>query len=161
MSYAATALVAGQAKLLAKFASTELRAIDPLTFKAFKKSADIMFPDIATLRTREDRAVTASYFNRQYRAAIAARSSTPTGAIGASSILTPSLATTGDQFRMTMKTGGANVLKYQETMDYQLDNALKNINTNNETLAVNFLYNNRSSVNAGVADGAFVLAKNT
>jgi len=161
MSYAATALAVGQGKLIQKFASTEMRSIDPVTYKALRKSSEIMFPSHKELRTREDRAITASYFNRSKRALGSGRSSTPSGSIGASSILTPSFATYSDVFLMTMKTGGANVLGYQETMDYNLENMLKNFSDGNEVNSTNFIFNNRSSVNAGVADGTFNNVTNT
>lgn len=155
MSYAATALAKGQGKLIQKYASTELREIDPVTYKALRKSTEIMFPSHKDLRTREDRPIEASYFTRAKRNLGTGRSATPSGVVGSSNVLTPSFTTSSDTFLMTMKTGGANVLGYQDTMDYQIENTLKNFSAGNETLAVNYIFNNRSSVNVGVADGTF------
>jgi len=160
-NYALTALATGQAKLIQKFASTELREIDPVTYKALRKSSEIMFPSHKELRTREDRAITAAYFNRVTRALGAGRSATPAYGTGLSSILTPSFSTASDGFLMTMKTGDNNVLKYQETFDYNIENTLKNFSKGNETLAVNYIYNNRSAKNIGVANGTFNVANVT
>ncbi len=160
-NYAATALAVGQGKLIEKFASTELREIDPVTYKALRKSSEIMFPSHKVLRTREDRPITASYFNRVVKALGAGRSATPAFSVGTSSVLTPSFSTYSTGFLLSMKQAGNNVFSYQEMMNTAIENTLKDFSKGNETTAVNYIYNNRSTVNAGVADGTFNVANAT
>src|ERR1035437_1640140 len=154
-NYAATALAKAQPKLIEKFASTELREIDPVTYKALRKSSETMFPSHKVLRGREDRAIEAAYINRSKRSLGSARNYNPTGVVGVSAVLNPSFATYSDVFSLSMKQAGNNVFAYEEMMQGAIENALKNFSAGNETMAVNYIYNNRSSVNAGVADGTF------
>ena len=154
-NYAATALAKGQGKLIEKFASTELREIDPVTYKALRASSEIMFPSHKVLRTREDRPIEANYFNRVVKSLGTGRSATPSYAVGTSSILTPSFTTYSTGFLLSMKQAGNNVFNYEEMMATAIENTLKDFSKGNETTAVNYIYNNRSSVNAGVADGTF------
>lgn len=154
-NYAATALAKGQGKLIEKFASTELREIDPVTYKALRKSSEVMFPSHKVLRTREDRPIEASYFNRVVKSLGTGRSATPSYSVGTSSILTPSFTTYSTGFLLSMKQAGNNVFNYEEMMQTAIENTLKDFSRGNETTAVNYIYNNRSSVNAGVADGIF------
>ena len=159
-NYAATALAKAQPKLIQKFASTELREIDPVTYKALRRSSEIMFPSHKVLRGREDRVIEAAYFNRTKRNLGSARNYNPSGVVGTSAVLTPSFSTYSDVFSLSMKQAGNNVFAYEEMMQTAIENVLKNFSAGNETMAVNYIYNNRSSVNAGVADGTFNVVNN-
>lgn len=154
-NYAATALAKAQPKLIAKFASTEMREIDPVTYKALRRSSEIMFPSHKEIRGREDRSIEAAYMTRTVRTLGTGRSSTPSGAAGVSAVLVPSFTTYNDVFSLSMKQAGNNVFTYEEMMQNQIENLLKNFSKGNETNAVNYIYNNRSQKNIGVADGTF------
>jgi hypothetical protein len=86
-NYAPSALVKAQAKLLGMFQAGELRVADPVTYKAFLKNSNIMFPDAKILRTREDRALDAYYKLRASRSLGSARAHNPSGAVGDSGTL--------------------------------------------------------------------------
>ena len=161
MSYAATALAKGHGILFGKFASTELRGIDPVTYMALRKSTEIMIPSHKILRTNEARTVEANYFIRVKRALGVGRSSTPSYAVGGALTLTPSFTTNNDGFLITMKTGGNNILKYEATMAYNLENMFKNFADSYEASSTTYIFNNRSAVNNGTADVTWNAANTT
>lgn len=154
-NYLATALAKAQPKLIEKFASTELREIDPVTYKAFRRSSEIMFPSHKVLRTREDRPIEAGYLERTIRALGTGRNYNATGANGVSNVLVPSFITYNDPFSISMKQADDNTFTADEMMAGLVENTLKNFSRGNETTCVNFLYNNRSAVNVGVSEGTF------
>src|ERR1035437_2049706 len=144
VNYVLTALAKAQPKLIEKFASTELREIDPVTYMALRRSSEIMFPSHKVLRTREDRAIEAAYLTRTVRALGTGRNYNPSGTTGVSAVLTPSFTTYNDVFSISMKQADNNVFAYEEMMAGLIENVLKNFSKGNETLAVNYIYNNRS-----------------
>lgn len=157
-NYALTALAKAQPKLIEKFASTELREIDPVTFKALRRSSEIMFPSHKVLRTREDRPIEAGYFTRTKRALGAGRSHAPAGVTGVSGILTPSFTTYSDPFSISLKQMDDNTFSEEEAMAALIENCLKNFSAGNESMATSFIFTNRSAKNIAVAEGTFVTA---
>lgn len=155
INYAATALAKAQPKLIEKFASTELREIDPVTYKALRRSSEIMFPSHKELRGREDRTIEAGYLTRTVRSLGTGRNYNPSGSTGVSAVLTPSFTTYNDVFSLSMKQAGNNTFAYEEMMQGTIENVLKNFSKGNEANSVTYIYNNRSAVNIGVAEGTF------
>lgn len=154
-NYSPSALAKAQAKLFAMFQASELRAIDPVTYKAFRSNAEIMIPSHKVLRTRDDRTLEAYYKVRTLRALGTGRNYNSSGVTGNSGVLTPSFITYNDKFSISMKQGDNNVFAYDEMLANEIENVLKNFSTGNETNATNFLFNNRSQVNVAVSEGAF------
>lgn len=161
LNYVPSNLVKAQAKLLMDFGKGELRAIDPVTFKAFQRNNEIMMPSHKVLRTREDRALEAYFMQRTARALGNGRSHNPTGNTGNTGVLTPSFVTYNDKFSISMKQANNNVYAFEEMFNNEIANVLKNFQTGNETNATNFLYNNRSAVNVAVSEGVFNAVTNS
>lgn len=156
MSYQTnSALVNAQARLLNAFQAGELRFRMPVTFMEFLRNTAIMFPDYAGLRTREDRPVDAKYFTRSARSLGTGRSHNHTGSVGASGSLTPSWTTYNDVFVSTLKQGDNNVFSLDEMTTNELNNLVANFAEGTETLATNYLFNNRSGVNTATVEGTF------
>lgn len=151
-NYSPSALAKAQAKLFGMFQAGELRAIDPVTYKAFRRSSELMIPSHKLLRTREDRTLEAYYMIRTLRTLGTGRSHAPSGVTGNSGVLTPSFTTYNDKFSISMKQADNNVFAFDEMFANEVANVLKNFSTGNETNATNFLYNNRSQVNNAVSE---------
>jgi len=154
-NYSPSALAKGQAKLFDMFKNAELRAIDPVTYKEFRKMSEIMIPSHKLLRTREDRVLEAYYNVRTLRALGTGRNYNSSGVTGNSGVLTPSFTTWNDKFSISLKQADDNVYSYDEMLANEIANVLKNFSEGNETNATNFLFNTRSQVNIATAEGNF------
>lgn len=153
--YVPSNLAKAQAKLFGMFQAGELRAIDPVTYKQFRRNSEIMIPSHKLLRTREDRTLEAYYKVRTLRALGTGRAYNTSGVAGNSGVLTPSFITYNDKFSISLKQGDNNVFTEDEMMANELENVIKNFSEGNETNATNFLYNNRSAVNIATSEGTF------
>lgn len=154
-SYAPSNLGTAQAKLLGAFQSGELRYRTPATYLEFVRNSNIMFPNYAELRAREDRTVTAYYKLRAARALSTGRTHNHTGNRGDSGSLTPSWTTYTDPFSISLKQGNNNMFNYDEMFNNDVMNAMVNQVEGHETVAANYLFANRTGANAAVADGSF------
>jgi hypothetical protein len=159
-NYVPSALAKGQAKILSLFQAGELREIDPVTYKQFRRNAEIMMPSHKVLRTREDRTLEAYYTKRTVRSLGTGRSHNPSGVTGDSGVLTPSFITYNDKFSISSKQADNNVFAFDEMFANEVANVLKNFARGNETTATNYLFNNRSAVNNAVAEGTFNAVSN-
>lgn len=154
-NYAASNLLTAQAKLFGLFQSGELRYTRPVTFMEFLKNSQIMFPSFAELKTRDDRAIEAYYKQRAARALGSARLHNHTGSHGDSGRLTPSFVTYADVFKSTLKLADKNVFSMDEILAGEVENVFANMAEGIESAATSHIFNNRSGVNASVADGTF------
>lgn len=154
-NYVPSALAKAQAKLLGMFQAGELRVADPVTYKAFLRNSTIMFPDAKVLRTREDRTVEAYYKLRTARSLGSARVHNPSGVTGDSGVITASYTTYTDKFSNSMKQADNNVFAFEEMFANEIENVVKNFSEGNEATATTYIHNNRSQVNAAVAEGTF------
>lgn len=155
MAFTVSDLTTAQAKLLANFATPELRPDDNATFLAYLRNTEIMIPSHETLRTREDRAINAFFVNRAVRAATAARTHNHTGAHGTSGVLTPTWASSVDKFAISAKQGDKNMFDLQEMLFSEVQNVFLNLNADLEDKAVNHLFANRSAVNGVTVEGTY------
>jgi hypothetical protein len=154
-NYVPSDLVKGQGLLSSKFNSGELRFREPVTFMEFVRQSNIMFPIAGSLRTREDRAVSAYFKNRTSRALGSTRTHNHTGTKGDSTELALTWDTKDDKFAHSLKQADANLLSLPEMMSNELENVVGNFAEGLETDAVNYLFNNRSGVNGGTSEGTF------
>lgn len=154
-NYSPSALAKAQAKLFGMFQAGELRAIDPVTYKQFRRNSEIMIPSHKILRTREDRTLEAYFMVRTLRTLGTGRNYNSSGVTGNSGVLTPSFTTYNDKFSISMKQADDNVFSFDEMFANEIANVLKNFSTGNEANATTFLFNNRSQVNAAVSEGSF------
>lgn len=150
-------LVKAQAKLLGAFQSQELRYRNPVTYLAFKLSGMIMFPNYDALRTREDRTVETNYKLRASRALGGARTHNHTGVKADTSTLTPSWTTYSDKFNMSLKQADNSIYNEEEQIAQEVQEVVSNFAEGLETVATNYVFNNRSQVNVGTAEGTFNL----
>jgi len=149
-------LVKAQAKLLGAFQSQELRYRNPITYLAFKLSGAIMFPNYDVLRTREDRTVETNYKLRASRAlGVAGRTHNHTGSKADTGTLTPSWTTYDDDFNMSLKQADNSLYNADEQMAHEVQEVVANFAEGLETVATNYIFNNRSQVNVATAEGAF------
>lgn len=154
-------LLAAQAKLMGSFEAGELKYTDPRTFRLFLDNSNLMFPDFSTLRTREDRVVTAYYKKRASRSLGTGRAYNHTGAHGDSGSLTPSWTTYHDHFAISLKQGGNNVFSRDEMLMNEWQNIMRNHVEGHEATATAYLFAQRSGVNTAVVDGTFNAANDT
>jgi len=149
-------LVKAQAKLLGAFQAQELRFRNPVTYLAFKLSGAIMFPNYDMLRTREDRTVETNYKLRANRSlGTGGRIHNHTGVKADTGTLTPSWTTYGDKFNMSLKQSDTSLYNAEEQMAHEVQEVVSNFAEGLETVATNYIFNNRSQVNIATAEGAF------
>ncbi|MGR3221308.1 MAG: hypothetical protein ACUZ8H_16045 [Candidatus Anammoxibacter sp.] len=159
MAFTASDLALAQAKLQSNFASAELRDIDNATFKEFIRNTEIMVPSWKELRKRQDRTVTAYFVDRQSRSLGGAESHNHTGTHGSSTAFTPTWVPKSDKFAISLKQGDNNIFNNAEQLESEFTNVFLNFNTGNESLAINHLFANRTTVNGVTAEGTFNAAQ--
>ena len=137
------------------FGSADKRFRIPEVFNYLTAQAPIMFPESTGLRTREDRAVEAYYKERTQRALGSARSHDHTGTRGAMGVLNPTWNTNTDEFAISLKQADNNLLSYEDMFRNELDNVVANFAEGLEFDAVQFLFDNKTGVNAAVSEGVF------
>jgi hypothetical protein len=155
MAYTVTDLATAQAKLTAAFASSELRADDNATFKAYLLNSEIMFPGYRELKTSDTRGINAYFKNRSTRSLGSSREHDHTGTQGTSGVLAPSWVSYADDFAISLKQGDTNVFNHAEQLQNEVDNVYLNFNTGLEQAAVDHLFANRSGVNGITVEGTF------
>lgn len=154
-NYAPTVKKTAQARLLGRFQSNELRHSAPLVFLQFLRNSAIMLLSYQELLTREDRIIEAGYRKRTSRALVAGRSHTRTGTKGDSGILTPTFTTKADFFAVSMKQADNNNLSLEEMYADGFENVMINWAKATNTLATQYLFDNRSGVNVATQEGVF------
>ena len=150
---APTNLKVAQAKLTGKFASNEMRVISANTYLEISKLTQFMLPNYLELIGREDRALEASLLTRSKRAVQTARSSNHTGDRGDSAVVTPSWGTSADTFSMSLKQYDTNQFSAQEGLNNLFENAYINVIEGLEGDAQDFIYGERTGVNASTGGG--------
>lgn len=154
-NYTPSALNVAQARLIQRFQSNELKYRIPAVYLEFIRNSQIMFPNYEQLRTREDRVVTAYYKKRASRALETGRTHNHTGNVGDSGYLTPSWTTYSDKFSHSLKQANNNVFSLEEMISNDVENSMINFAEGFDTLATEYLFNNRSGVNSASEEGTF------
>lgn len=142
-----------QVMLNGLMAAPEKRFRDPVVFKSIVAS-NRMF-ELVVDKTRDDRPVEANYTLRSARSLGTGRSHNHTGSQGDSALLVPSWVTRNDVFSETIKLADNKVFSAQQIFNNEVENIVANFAEGIETVAVDFLFNNRSQVNASTSEGAF------
>lgn len=155
MAFTNSVLALAQAKLTANFAGPENRDVDNATFREFLRNTEIMVPSWKELRTTESRTVTAYFADRTVRALGGAQSHNHTGTHGTSSAFTPTWVPKSDKFAISLKQGDNNIFDNSEQLANEFNQVFLNFNAGNETLAVNHLFANRTTINPVTAEGTF------
>jgi len=150
-NYSPSALATAQAKLFAAFQSATLRYSIPKVFLTILQSSRNFFLNYDMLRTNESRTLTAYYKKRTSRTVNSARSHNHTGTQGDSGTLAPSWTIYSEDIAQHLKMAGNNLYSLDEMLANDIENVVADMAANHESVATNFLFNNRSGVNA--ADG--------
>ncbi|MCK5607517.1 hypothetical protein KAR91_36880 [Candidatus Pacearchaeota archaeon] len=143
-----SALALAQAKLFGAFQAGTMKFRFPETFLRILASSKDFYLNYQAQRTREDRTLTAYYKKRTSRAISAARSHDHTGTQGDSGTLTPSWAVTASNFSSHLKLADNNIYSLDELVMSEFENVMRDQVEDHESVAANFLFNNRSGVNA-------------
>lgn len=154
-NFVASNLAKAQAMLTGAFQAGELRVRTPEVFNFFTRSGQIMLPNYEQLRTSESRPFEAYFKHRTSRASAGARIHNHTGTKGDSGVLSPTWVTYSDIFTNTLKSGDSNVYNNAEQLAAELENVFFNFAESLESGAANFLFSNRTTVNAATAEGTF------
>lgn len=155
-NYTLANLVKAQVKLAGEFASNDTRYRIPAVFKLFLQSSDSFFPDYKTLKTSDTRALEANYWKRTATAlTTSGRAHNHTGTGGDSGVLTPSFTTYSATFSMTIKQADTSVFSFQEEFENEIRQKIIDFANGLDTVAVNYLYANRSGVNTAAVKGTF------
>jgi hypothetical protein len=154
-NYTTAALATAQAKLMGKFQAGELRYRDPVTFKQYIRSTNIMMPDLEAIKKSSQRTVNAFYFERQSRSLTTGITYNHTGTKGSVGTLTPSWTVYSDKFKQALKQANNNLYQLQEMANNEVENLVKNFAEGLESQAVTHAFNNRSGVNDASAEGSF------
>ena len=149
-------LVKAQAVLLGAFQKQELRFRSPVTFLMFMLSSPIMFPNYNELRKREDRTVETNYKKRASRSlGTGGRVYNHTGTKGDTALLTPSWTAYDDTFKLSEKQADNSLYPLQQQLNQELQDTVANFAEGLETIAVAYIFAQRSGVNNGTAEGTF------
>jgi len=154
-NYIPSNLAKAQARLFGRFQASELRFRMPATFQKFVEGAPIMIPNIADLRTREDRTVEAYYRTRNAQALGSARAFNHTGTRGDSAVLSPTFATYTADFKTSLKQADNNIYSLQEMLSNEIETKVADFAEGLEAAATAHLFSNRSGVNNATVEGTF------
>ena len=151
------ASVLAEAKLIVadRYKDPEKRLKVSGVLPAIQKSTNLAMPGVGALRTKEERAEKAYFFNRTKRANTSSRTYNHTGVVGDSTEIALSWATYGDKFQTSLKRADNNIFASAELMANELDNAVKNINESIDTAVLSFLATSASGVNVATKNGSF------
>lgn len=139
-------LVAAQTRLQKKFTAPESREKVLPALKLGLSNSGILIKDANSIRTREDRTVTAYALKRQSRVPASQRTATHTGNSGDSMSMPLSWTTYADSFSISLKELDNNVFSWQEAFDQNVMNCILNIHAQIETDFVTYLLAQRTQV---------------
>ena len=153
MSIVATNLKVAQAKLQGAYASNEMRMPSANTYLEVLKGTPLMVPNYMELRTSPSRSLELSLMNRVKRTVATAISATHTGSLVESSVYSPQWSTASVSFSDSLKMFGNNTVSRQEALVSSYENAYLDILENLEDKAQDFLFDEKSGVNASTGGG--------
>ncbi len=154
-NYTASDLVKAQIILDARLAPAENRERVPSVWSSFAERDDAFQLQVLN-RTREDRPATDAIFNnRTSRVLGTARTYNHTGSKADSSVLNLTWLERTDKFNISLKQGDNNVLSNSVQLANEFEQLFLNFSTGLETIASDFVVNNRSQISTAVAESAF------
>jgi hypothetical protein len=146
-----------QAKITQAAQSGELRFRDPAVMRVLRRSTELMIPSHNAIKNAGKRTDTEiNYVKRTKRAlGTGGEIHNHTGAKGDSAIIIPAWNKYDDKFTYSIKQANDSLYSLDEQVTSELFNLLVNFSEGYEDIAVAFLHNNRSGVNAYNRQGAF------
>jgi hypothetical protein len=154
-NYTTADLVKAQRIISRAFQAPELRERKSEVFNLFVKGGATLLPELETYKQSTKRPVEGNYFVRTKQALGTAISHNHTSSNGDSGTLAFSWAQRTRDFSMALKSGQDNLYNFQAQFENNLKNTLLDFNTGLETLASDYLFNNRSGVNVAGVYGTF------
>lgn len=146
-------LVTAQAKLAEKFAQPEMRHKDYAITRIMLQNANIMLPDLQTLKTSDQRPVEAYAFIKSASDAVTARASAATAAaFGDTQKIAPSFVTRGQLFKASLKMADRNFMTAVDMLANRMETAWIYLLDTIEAANAAYLAANKSQVQAA-ADG--------
>lgn len=154
-NYAASVLAEAQLILDQRFAAPEKRLKSPGVFGAFRKNTQLAIPNVGDLRTKEERAEKAYFFNRAKRSVLTSRTYNHSGAVADSTEVSLSWATYGDKAQTSLKRSDNNVFADAQILANELENMFKNIYEGIDSAALAYLGTNKTTANAATKNGVW------
>lgn len=154
-NYVPSDLVKAQVLLNQSLAGADQRERPNVIWDSFMANRGEL-SNIAVNRTREDRPLTGAFsFNRTSRALGTARTHNHAGDKGDDSEFNLTWLERTDVFDISLKQGDNNVFSREQMLANELMQVFKNFSVGHETIASNFVHNNRSQVSAATAESGF------
>lgn len=148
--------VQAQIRLNERFQKPEMRAgLSPI-LRLGNGGAQSLFPDMPTIRSREDKAISAYMMTRNARSTMGvARAALHTGPSGDSGKVDLSWTTFTDKFSMSVERFENNVIGFEDALANGLAQAIANIRSDAETWLAGLLFADRTQVNVATQNGSF------
>lgn len=147
-------LVKGQALFNQKYLSGEWRLPDTAVLASMYAGAKAN-PLLASLREREDRAVSSYFPIRRALGSATGRTHNHTGARGDSTEVSLSWDTIVETFSISLKQNDNNVMSFEENYAAQLKAAVANVLERHEAAKLAQLIADRTQINKGVIQGSW------
>lgn len=152
--YAASALLAAQAKIAQKFNEAELRRkTNPALLLALKNTA-ISIPGHQELRAKENRPVKVYSKKKRAASSTSAKTHNHTGSVSDSMETTLSWIQIVEEFDISLKQGQSNVFNYEEMLMHEILQSAENIHSRAGTLALAYLQSARTQLASPSTGGA-------
>jgi len=149
-NYAASVLVAGQAKVQAKYQEPEQRRKIPTVLQLALKNQSISIPNAQELRVSPLRVVDVNYLTNITAGSATAKVAVHTGTIGDSAKINVVYVQHVETFSMPYKISANNIYQMQELFNNRYEMAWKNLRTRHDTSALAFVFANRCQLAASV-----------
>lgn len=155
-NYTPANLVKAQLMLNGEFAKNDNRFRRPDVFLMFLGSNNSFFPNYKTLKTSDTRVLEANYFKRTAQSlTTTGRAHNHTGSGGDSGTMTLAWVTYSTTFSMTLKQADTSILTWQNEFNNEITQKIIDFSDGLDTVAVNYLFSNRSGVNPAAVKGTF------
>ena len=155
MAYSAVNLLNAQVALNTPQSSFELRVIEPTTYMAIKGMTGTAVPGYESLRTMESRTVQINTPERSIRTLLSERTFNHTGNVGQAIEETLQWTQNVDVSSYTLKQGDNSEYTLDKMITNEITNMGLNIIEGIESNAIDFIFSNRTQVNASTTGGAF------
>ena len=147
-------LVAGQALFNQKYLSGEWRLPDTAVL-ASMYAGQKANPFLASLRTREDRTVSAYLPIRRAKGTATARAYNHTGDRGDSASASLTWNTIAETFSISLKQNDNNIMSFEQNYAAQLQSCVNNVLERHESAILALLIADRTQINKGTVQGTW------
>jgi len=157
-NYASSVLVAGQAKVTAKYQEAEQRRKIPTVMELALKNQSISIPDAQALRVSPLRTVDVNFLTNIAAGSATAKVAAHSGTYGDSSKINVVYVQHVETFSLPRKLAYNNIFQYQELFNNMYEMKWKNLRTRQDTSALAFLLANRCQLSAATINAQIASA---